>query len=701
MKNRKKSRSGCRTCKLRRLRCDETKPACRNCIQKELECPGYQQRLQWSTKHERPTTTQTSAPANFAQLVTAASESIVKGAQKQTQPKPAPAEDSGSDAKTTLLGLPPSRPDLLTVPYSAPTGPASPWSSASQSSVSVTSSSSSSSSSSASSAPSPATLSPAPQFEDPVAFSGSQAPLLQADGSVLPKTEPETGDEIIEVIPQAPTCQPVVNIPNFLIEHWFKSVCSSWSARDSAANPYRRLTADLWHASPAVYYSLQSISAASLVERLPHVMRDTAQMAPRYALSAIKDELIAFYSSPTTRFPTELLLALFCMSSSMCWMESRQLGQKLVRQARAVLKSLKTRQLDKASQEQLDFFNGCLVYEEMLRSVVSEEDIDFQNMLSWPESEPGKALVAQTPHPWSGVSPEVLKQFGKVMALCRRSRTRWRLNEGTSYEILQGALKDIHDATLIEESLLPPGFCQMPKCQPPPLNCDDPDLHYITEAYRLCALLQLYETFPDLCTKRVPMLKNAERSTVWHTWVSPLALHVTEILAKVPPGNLSCIQPLLCLCAGSGLRYENKVKLGSGPNSYLLGGDYDVPVSTTIMSPTPTTAATPLAATPATAIGAGLATTTTATPSPLNPTSVPLATDLFPVSEAAVRISQARQFVMDRLDQLELCLPPKPIGVAKKLMRAVWSAYDEEIGMARRTHWLDVMSLTGLSSLFG
>jgi hypothetical protein len=56
---------------------------------------------------------------------------------------------------------------------------------------------------------------------------------------------------------------------------------------------------------------------------------------------------------------------------------------------------------------------------------------------------------------------------------------------------------------------------------------------------------------------------------------------------------------------------------------------------------------------------------------------------------------------MGRLDQLELSLPPKPIGVAKQLLHAVWSTYDEEIEFTRRTHWLDVMSATGLHSLFG
>ncbi|KAL2267259.1 hypothetical protein VTJ83DRAFT_4536 [Remersonia thermophila] len=682
MKNRKKSRSGCRTCKARRLRCDETKPTCRNCTQKGLECPGYQQRLQWSTKHERPTATQTRVPANFEQLVSAASESIITGAQ--TTAKPSVADGSSPERSQALLAPVPIH------SYSNPSRSPSPWPLPSPSSASYASSSSSSSS--ASSAPSPATLSPPPHYEDRIATGGPHITIVPADApvvdSVVPKKEePDQADDVIE-LPKPTLVQPVVNIPTFLIEHWFKSVCTSWSALDSPSNPYRRLTGDLWNSSPAVYYSLQSISAASLVERLPHVMRDTARTAPQLAFDAIKQELRAFYTGTTRRFPTELLLALFCMSSSMAWMEARRTGQELVRQARHVLRSLKSWRLDKQSQELLDFFNGCLVYEEMLRSVVSEDDIDFHNMLSWPDPTPNKALVSPTTHPWSGVSPDVLMQFGKAMALCRRSRTRWRLNEGTSYEILEGALQDIKDARRIEESLLPPDFAQLPQCQPPAFHCSDHGLHYITEAYRLCALLQLYETFPDLCTKRIPLFKDAHRSTIWHAWVSPLALHITDVLAKVPPSHLSCIQPLLCLCAGSGLRYESKVKMNSGENSYLILDMDDMigpgPVPPTMMS------------------GAAAAATAATTTSPSYSASTELGSGpSIPMSETTMRTSQACQFVMDRLDQLETCLPPKPIGVAKQLMREVWSVYDKEIGQTRRTHWLDVMSSTGLHTLFG
>jgi hypothetical protein len=396
-------------------------------------------------------------------------------------------------------------------------------------------------------------------------------------------------------------------------------------------------------------------------------MKDTARSAPRKAAEAIQKELVVFSTSPNPKFPSELLLALFCMSSSMCWMESRQLGQQFVRQARAVLKSLDGWTLEAEERELLEFFNGCLIYEEMLRSVVSDEEIDFEHMLSWPEPSTHGPLIPAAPHAWTGISSDILRLFGKAIALCRRSRTRWSLNDGTSYLILQGAMKDIEEATRVEASLLTINVPQLPECsQPPHLMARAQTLHFATEAYRLCSLLQLYETFPDLSAKRDPALKDADKSVVWHTWVSPLALHITDLLGKFPAGSMACIQPLLCLCAGSGLRYDSKVSLGHGHGSYLLSTEPTTPISST----------------------PGDASSEAQFPSP-------------DIAENAVKISRARQFLMDRLDELELTLPPKPIGVAKQLMRAVWSAYDQEIGLPRRTHWLDVMSYTGLHSLFG
>ena len=589
-----------------------------NCAQKGFECPGYQQRLQWSTKHERPTNTSTSGPENFTQLVTAASEVISKTAGEPSHSHgtsgPTPTATPGSTASSTGTG----RPTL---------------------------------------SPSPSPTGPAPYLDDQTAL----VPFIKRDDS--PGAEAS-----IQEVPELPILQPVVNIPSFLIEHWFKSVCSSWSALDSPSNPYRLLTSELWSNSTPVFYALQAISAASLVERLPAVMRETARAAPSMATEAIKKELIGFFTGVHRKFPSELLLALFCMSSSMAWLESRELGLAYLRQARAVIKTLETWELDDRERHLLEFFKGCLIYEEMLRSVVSENDVDLKNMLGWPEP-PQRALTTPMPHSWSGVSSDVFRLFGKAVALCRRSRTRWRHFDGTSYRAIQGAMKDIEDATAVEEALL---AVNTGRSEPGQMAESERHLHDMTEAYRLCSLLQLYESFPDLATKRMPDLADADGEAVWNTWVTPLALHVTGILQQLPESTMRCIQTLLCLCAGSGLRFESKSPMASGHQSYLLNAEQGG------KSPSPSI-----------------------TVSSTSPEPEPAGFLDLGVTENSIKVSQARRFLMDRLEQLELSLPPKPINVAKQLIRAVWRAYDEEIGSPRRTHWLDVMSNTGLHSIFG
>lgn len=47
LRRRTKSRNGCKTCKLRRLKCDETKPACLKCLEKNIECGGYATTFKW------------------------------------------------------------------------------------------------------------------------------------------------------------------------------------------------------------------------------------------------------------------------------------------------------------------------------------------------------------------------------------------------------------------------------------------------------------------------------------------------------------------------------------------------------------------------------------------------------------------------------------------------------------------------------
>lgn len=45
----RRSRGGCATCKRRKRKCDETRPACMACRAKGIECDGYDIRLRWGS----------------------------------------------------------------------------------------------------------------------------------------------------------------------------------------------------------------------------------------------------------------------------------------------------------------------------------------------------------------------------------------------------------------------------------------------------------------------------------------------------------------------------------------------------------------------------------------------------------------------------------------------------------------------------
>ncbi|EFW18614.1 predicted protein [Coccidioides posadasii str. Silveira] len=46
-KPRTRSRTGCWTCRSRRIKCDEKRPFCTSCVTRGLKCAGYKVRLKW------------------------------------------------------------------------------------------------------------------------------------------------------------------------------------------------------------------------------------------------------------------------------------------------------------------------------------------------------------------------------------------------------------------------------------------------------------------------------------------------------------------------------------------------------------------------------------------------------------------------------------------------------------------------------
>lgn len=70
------------------------------------------------------------------------------------------------------------------------------------------------------------------------------------------------------------------------------------------------------------------------------------------------------------------------------------------------------------------------------------------------------------------------------------------------------------------------------------------------------------------------------------------------------------------------------------------------------------------------------------------------------VTQATLQVSKGRRFVIDRLCALQRSLPPRPIGVALDLVKAVWAEYDYS-NNAEPVHWIDVMVEKGFQTLFG
>ncbi|KAL9099532.1 MAG: hypothetical protein Q9163_004980 [Psora crenata] len=89
-----KSRDGCQTCKLKRLKCDETKPSCLNCERRGVQCGGYHKVLQWRS-HEKATFDVTHAPSHRKKRssVTICPNPPV-GSPNDTSPPPIPSFDS-------------------------------------------------------------------------------------------------------------------------------------------------------------------------------------------------------------------------------------------------------------------------------------------------------------------------------------------------------------------------------------------------------------------------------------------------------------------------------------------------------------------------------------------------------------------------------------------------------------------------------
>jgi hypothetical protein len=180
----------------------------------------------------------------------------------------------------------------------------------------------------------------------------------------------------------------------------------------------------------------------------------------------------------------------------------------------------------------------------------------------------------------------------------------------------------------------------------------------VAEAYRLAGLIHIYQTFPELVLLRLPdsISGPADAQIPWEECITPLSLRLTRLIEQLPADSGSKMtQPLLCITASTGLRFEPS-------ETSPLSSESQVPLATS-------------------------------TPFDLGNR------ENCGLSDYIGQLIQADEDI-DRLS-LEILLPPRPIVVAKTLVQAIWNAYDNERPGGPSVHWIDVMEENNLRSLFG
>jgi hypothetical protein len=723
-------------CKQKRLKCDEAKPACDQCVRRGRTCPGYRREIRWSTiissvhgktrpppddSHDVEPTEDAPSHANLG--TTASFQHDVATSSIHSQPG-AGANDWNGTLDADFWAAHCQVQDWMSIeadPTQAP-GPEIEWTDWTEGAELA--------------------MSTADDINSAEAVENVHTSLITLPAAFAETpTNPSHPSALIPVRKandldfQFPRPNPV-DLSTTLVEYWFSHVCSMWCTYDSPQNWYRSLAGDTWRHSEPVYYALQAMSASVLVDSLPHLKRTLPTLTTQAAQSiqrAVQANL-TLQGVQARSLPTDVLLAVMGMGTSICWADPRQLGFWFLDQARGLLKRYGDEGdviLDATGQQTVEHFRQALTYWEMLANVVTK---NYQNSLKSRRSKfkkrikramsmdkPGadidgigaavssaagqfpKSIGKSAPmHPWAGVSSEIQQVFGLVMGLCQNRCVARITDTILSTDDLCDALCDIELAHDLEKEIL--SFDFVSDANVPSNETGDPNAplsHLVdtAEAYRLASLLHLYLAFSDL---EVKFVRNCTSPPINNTssWVQAppgmprdhalvtLTLRLVEVLKRIPvDSGARCIQPILLISAATGLRFD----IPAHPTNFPVGTSSPIHRRGTMINQTAIFGT-----------NAGLFNSNDRSPDFSNTFGSNQAdADAVQLTSLTLEVSAARRFIVNRLGALQQSLPPRPIGVALALVRAVWFNYDSADENLRGMHWMNTMVNSGLQTLFG
>jgi hypothetical protein len=305
----------------------------------------------------------------------------------------------------------------------------------------------------------------------------------------------------------------------------------------------------------------------------------------------------------------------------------------------------------------------------------------------------------------------VQQTFGLVMGLCQNRCVNRNSDTNQTADSLCDALCDIELAHDLEKELLSFDFNgDQPDTKACTSETGDPNAplsHLVdtAEAYRVASLLHLYLAFSDLEVKasrnNVSELTDDNDISSWSR--SPanmdrdqalltLTLRLVDVLKRIPADSgARCIQPILLISAAAGLKFDIPVQTAVSHRNGMISS---IHIGGTMIN---------REALSETLTGSSMLFGTDGkTPGFTNDFDDSLTNEEMPLlTSLTLEVSSARRFVINRLGALQQSLPPRPIGVALALVRAIWSNYDSADATRHNMHWMKTMVNSGLQTLFG
>jgi hypothetical protein len=609
--NSSKSHNGCQRCKTKKLKCDETRPSCQACNKDGAECPGYAPQLKWSRKHEK-----------YDQQ-TAAQEPKAKARRKDESTQA--SDQASTDTPAVSEQAQNTDPDesVTTYPPTAHTWPPNQldfdpavldWMDYGLGNFEPFASNNMAQMFGTGQAPfvpyhpiagmvgsdglMHATLDPYSFSPMPMPRNNPAAGLPEhdvsptgdvIDGSIDTTAESEeerkdSGSLLGAFYRLATPTATARFSEEHLVQHYFSDVCALYSCFDSEKNPFRSLVADLWKDSTTVHLSVQSMAIAHLSNHYPY-MAPLGRSKRMQSWKSLQIDLRRYRAGKIAL--DTVLMSCLLLGLSSPWHQPSDLGLQYLFIARSLIQMyLRSNRRTGASLPNEKFYLDAFMHWEMLASFF--EPVAMMSFPGFGAPNPPMPVRGEmvSPHPWTGVAPELHFALAEVGRVLRRRRSRLAMM-GESYAEERSQKDEVDEQwsssleRLLQTIRLPDvgdiedyGDKYTPKM----------DLLRAAEAYRFVGMLELYMIVPSLLEARIEHGETFPPSIVEDfvepvddlgfiesrdSWLSAIALHTLNLIKDVSIHSATCRMHLLVLVsAGSQLRLPSATLLEESPNAH-------------------------------------------------------------------------------------------------------------------------------------